>query len=139
MAEPALRVSREYGDTIDVNLLEMADESRPGTYQRPITEEERGSFGEQVIKLSSTIEDKTEEKKAITQKYSAEIKASKVELRGVLKTLKQGTITEDTNIAVFYDWDNLMVNAYNHLGERQERRRMTPQERQMQIPSNAQQ
>lgn len=132
-AAPVLRVSREYTDIIAPEMLEMADELREDFYDRSITDEERAAYGEQVIELSSRIEDKTEEKKAMSKMLGDEIKAAGKERRDVLATLKRKVVSQPDTIRVFKDFDNLRIHEYNSKGERTLTRRMRPEERQTQI------
>jgi len=135
MAEPAERLSvvREYGETIDIGLLAMADDVKHDKYDRDITEEERIAFGESVIKLSEHIENVQEEKKAQTKMYNDDIKESTVNRREILKTLRRGKVEQADKLHLFYEDETATVHTYNSLGERTGVRRMNSEERERQL------
>lgn len=129
----SLKVSREYGETMPVDSLHLADAIRSDTYERTITEEERASYGEKVIELSMEVDNKEDEKKATVKMFSDDIKAAKEQRKEVLKTLKKGTVETADKIHTFYDFDNAKVHEYNSNGERVIVRRMKPEERQLNL------
>lgn len=135
MSEPAhkLKVSREYGETMPIESLGMADAVRTDTYDRAITEEERASYGEKVVELSMEVDNKEDEKKATVKMFSDDIKAAKTERKDVLKIMKKGTIETADKIHTFYDFETAKVHEYNSIGERVAVRRMKPEERQLNI------
>lgn len=132
-AVKSLSVSREYKDTIDIALLGSSDDMRMDTYDRKITEEERIAFGESVIKLSSHIEDVTEEKKAQTKMYNEDIKDATTERREILKKLKRGKTEQADKLYTFYEDENATAHVYNSIGERVMVRRMNSEERERQM------
>lgn len=131
MAEPAsnLRVSREYGDTIDVEMLQVANEIKMERYYRPVTEDERVALGEQLINLSTKLEDVEEEKKATTKMFNDQIKEIKASKKAALTPLRSGQMEEADAISYFMDPETHSVHGYNPKGKRVIVRRMTPEER----------
>ena len=124
-----MQVVREYGDTMDIDTLHMADETRHDTYDRQITEDERVSFGEEVVQLSNKILDDQDEKKAQAKMLGDQIKANEARRKDVARILKRGTVTTDTKVSTFFDRATLKVHEYNSLGERILTRKMRPDER----------
>lgn len=124
-----MQVVREYSDTMDLDMLHMADETRHDTYDRQITEDERVSFGEEVVQLSNSILDDQEEKKAQAKMLGDQIKASEARRKEVSRILKKGTLLTDTTVSTFFDRQNLKVHEYNSLGHRLRQRPMRPDER----------
>ena len=137
-AESTLRVSREYGDTIPLAQLKVADMERMDKYERPITDDERISFGEKVVHLSATVEDNEEEKKAQSAMYNENIKKAKSERRDLLRIMKRSRIEIADTIYTYLDHDRLTVHEYNSEGVRVNERRMRPEERAM-LPFGQQQ
>lgn len=137
MAEPAtsLRVSREYGETMPMEMLAGADSIRTDTYFRKISDDERVAYGEEVVSLSATVEDKQEEKKQTVKMFQEDIKHATTKRREILKIMKSGEVEVLGGVHTFYDFDNLKVHEYNERGERIATRRMRPDERQLQLPT----
>lgn len=135
MAEAAvsMRVSREYGDAIDPELLGTADRIESDVYDREISAEERASYAERVVETSARIEDKEEEKKATVKMFSDDIKLLKSARKDDLKVLKRGAVEEVDQLHTFYDHDTLTVHTYNSAGKRVKWRKMKPEERQMKL------
>lgn len=131
----ALRVSRQYGDQMPIEQLAVADAVRNGTYHRRITDDERASYAEKVVQLSSTIEDTEEAKKEHTSHFNETIKDAKAERRELLRSMKRGTVEVSDQIHQFMDHDHYTVHEYNSEGVRVGMRRMRPEERSM-IPFN---
>jgi hypothetical protein len=133
MAEAAqtLRVSRTYSETIDVELLELADDIRHDTYMRDITEDERVSYNESILSLSEQIYRKEDEKKAMMKMLADELKALKASHKAAVKISFSGQIEEADKIATFLDHDTRTAHEYNSKGERITKRRLRPEERQM--------
>lgn len=131
MADAAERLSvvREYGETIDVDMLNLADETRIDVYDRTITDDERASYGEEVGSLTNKILDTQEEKKAQTKMYNDQIKADETRRKEVARILRRGTVTTDTKVSTFFDRTKMKVYEYNSLGERIMSRNMKPEER----------
>ena len=125
-----MRVSREYGETMDLDQLAMADQTRQDHYERDITEQERSSFGEEVVALTLESEDKADEKKAYVKMLGDEIKLANARRRDVVKMLKRGQVTTATEVSTFFDHETLKVHEYNSIGERISIRTMKPAERQ---------
>ena len=131
MADAAERLSvvREYGETIDVDMLNLADETRLDVYDRTINEEERASYGEEIGSLTNKILDTQEEKKEQVKSYNESIKLNEARRKEVAHILRRGTVPTDTKVSTFYDRQRMEVHEYNGLGERILTRKMKPAER----------
>lgn len=129
----ALRVAREYGDTIPVELLGSADATRIDSYYRPITEDERACHNQDIADLTVKITDVEEEKKASNKSFAEDIKAKKAARSVSVKVVKSGQVEVVDTIHTYMDYDRLMVYEYNTQGHITGSRRMTPKERQMKI------
>lgn len=124
-----LSVVREFGDTMDLDTLHMADETRTDVYDRTITDDERASYGEEVAQLTNRILDDQDEKKATTKMFNDQIKANEGRRKEVARILKRGTVLTDTTVSTFFDRQTMKVHEYNALGERILSRKMRPEER----------
>lgn len=120
---------REYGETMDMDMLHMADETRTDVYDRTITDDERASYGEEVAQLTNRILDDQDEKKATTKMFNDQIKANEGRRKEVARILKRGTVMTDTTVSTFFDRQTMKVHEYNALGERILSRKMRPEER----------
>lgn len=129
-----LMVSREYGDTMDPDMLHLANGTRDDSYYRPITEDERNASNEDVVSMSHEIESLEDSKKETMKQFTDQIKEIKGERKERLRRLKEGTVEEFDTIHVFMDHDNAKVHEYNSKGERILVRTMKPAERQTRIP-----
>lgn len=129
----ALKVSREYGDTIPVDMLALADKSEPETFSRSITDEERAILSSGVTELSIREEDITEEKKEQVAMYNADLKKIKAEKKSSLRALRTGRTEVAGTVHTFFDFDNGKTFKYDDRGLLVSSRRMTPTEAQLQI------
>lgn len=124
-----MRVSREYGDTIDLELLQVAHEITQDRYFRPLTEEERVSMGEDLVKLSVQLEETELEKREYTKMLNAKAKEIKAHKANVLQPLRTGQIEEADTLYSFMEPETHSVHMYNSKGKRVHTRRMTSAER----------
>lgn len=128
-----MRVSRQYEETMDRDMLTMADNTRLDTYDRVITEDERIAYGEEVITISQKVEKDKDEKKEMAKMLGDQIKDGEDRRRDILKMLAKGAVPTDTTIYTFMDPENYRVHEYNSLGERIITRKMKASERQLTI------
>jgi hypothetical protein len=131
MAEPAsnLRVSREYGDTIDLDMLQVAHDITQDRYFRPLTEEERVAMGEDLVKLSVQLDETELEKKEYTKMLGDKIKEIKANKAVVLQPLRTGQLEEADTLYSFMEPETHSVHVYNSKGVRVHERKMTSKER----------
>lgn len=129
----ALKVSREYGDTIPLSMLAIADNSKVETYTRAITEEERSILSSGVTEISIKEEDVAEEKKEQVAMYNADLKKFKLEKKSNLRALRTGRTEVAEMVHTFLDTENGKTHKYDAHGNLISTRRMTPTEAQLQI------
>jgi hypothetical protein len=130
----ALKVSREYGDTMPLATLATADVTGIETFTREITQDERATLSSGVTETSIHEEDVMDEKKEQTAVYNAELKKLKGEKKRMLHSLRSGRTEVAETVHTFYDFDNGMTHKYDERGHRiGTPRRMTPTEAQLDI------
>lgn len=129
----ALKVSRDYGDSMPKDMLALADHAETETFTRPITEEERTILSSGVTELSIREEDVTDEKKVVTAGYNATLKGIKLEKKGNLRALRTGRTEVEETVFTFLDHDAGKTHKYDMEGNRISTRRMTPTEAQLVI------
>lgn len=135
-----MRVQREtpalvFEDRMPMDQLILAPSQRVDKYTRPITEEERNSFNQEIADLTIRIDDKEDEKRAQTKMYNDDLKADKESRKAASKSIRTGMMEVADTIYSFPDFAENKVHEYNSMGERILTRRMKPNERQITIPN----
>lgn len=119
-----LAVSREYGETMPVELLVHATTTRKDKYTRKINDEERAYMNEEITRLTLSIDDTEDEKKEVTAGFNARLKEEKAIRKDMSKKVRTGMIEVDDDIHVFECYETMRVHEYNSQGERTATKRM---------------
>lgn len=121
-----------------LDRLILAPSTRTDIYFRPITDDERNSFNQEITDTTIRISDKEAEKRKTAKMFRAELKAMREGRAEAIKAIKSGQTEVLDTIHAFPDYENNTVHEYNSRGERILSRRMKPSERQTSIETQIQ-
>jgi hypothetical protein len=98
-------------------------------YQRPLTEEELAGIREDYVKDAIQLAKLEDEKKALTEAITMQMKPLKVEQAVRLQKMKHRQETLEDDIYEVFDFQQRIAVQYNSKGEWVGTRRMRPEER----------
>jgi hypothetical protein len=136
----AMRVQREkptmeFGEYMPLDQLVLANTTRQDKYPRPITEDERNSFNQEIADGTIALDEKEEAKKEAAAMFRDEIKEIKLGRKVAIDAVRTGQITVNDTMHTFYDYEAGKVHEYNSQGQRILSRRIKPNELQTEIPN----
>lgn len=129
----ALKVSREYGDTMPENMLALADQVGEETFTRQATDAEKAVLLSSLSEIVIREEQTADEKKESAKLYNEQLKELRSEKKEIVRVVRTGVVEVCEQVFTFLDPDRAMVHKYDIGGKRIASRRMTTKEAQLEI------